>query len=49
MNSSYCVKCKIITPNANAKIIQTKNNKTRISSKCAKCGINKSQFTKSKN
>ena len=38
---SYCLKYRKNTENANPKVLRTKNNRTRLSSKCDKCGSKK--------
>ena len=43
---SYCLKCRKDTENINSRVSKTSNNRTMISSKCAKCGSKKSRFIK---
>ena len=42
----YCVKCRKKTKNLNPKILETKNGRIIMQSKCAACGIKKSRFVK---
>ncbi len=45
----YCVKCKAKTANSGTpKNKTTKNGRSMVQCKCAKCGTVKSQFVKSK-
>ena len=41
-----CLKCNKDTENINSKVIETKNGRTMLSSKCAACGNKKSRFLK---
>ena len=43
---TYCVMCRKKTKNLKSKIIQTKNGRLIMQSKCADCGIKKSRFVK---
>ena len=43
---TYCLKCKRNTKNIDAKMIETKNSRLILSSKCAVCGNKKSRFMK---
>ena len=43
---TYCLKCKKITKNKDAKIIKTKNGRLALSSKCVVLGNKKSRFMK---
>ena len=43
---TYCLKCKKITKNKDAKMIKTKNGRLNLSSKCVFCGSKKSRFMK---
>ena len=43
---SYCLKCKKDTENINPRVSNTRNGKTMLSSKYAKCGGKKSRFIK---
>ena len=43
---TYCLKCKKITENIDAKILKTKNGRFMLSSECAVCGSKKSKFMK---
>ena len=42
--SSYCVRCKSITPEVNTTAVQTNNNRIAKKSVCPVCGANKSIF-----
>ena len=42
--NSYCLSCKKDTENTNQKMIETKNNRLIILSKCAICKNKKSRF-----
>ena len=44
--NSYCLPCKKDTENINPKIVQTKNNRLMMLSKCAICNNKKSRFIK---
>ena len=39
---SYCVTCKKMTGNKNAKVIKTKNGRLQLKSNCFVCGKKKS-------
>ena len=43
---TYCLNCKKITKNIDAKMMKTKNGRFMIPSKCAVCGSKKSKFMK---
>ena len=43
---SYCLKCRKDTENVNSRVSKTRNNRTIVLSKCAKCGSKKSRFIK---
>ena len=43
---TYCLKCKKNTKNIDAKMMETKNDRFVLSSKCAICGSKKSKFMK---
>ena len=43
---TYCLKCKKNTKNIDPKLIETKNGRFMLSSKCAVCGSKKSKFMK---
>ena len=43
---SYCFKCKKDTENINPRVSNTRNGKTMLLSKCAKCGSKNSRFIK---
>ena len=43
---TYCLKCKRNTKNIDAKMIETKNSRLILSSKCVVCGNKKSRFMK---
>ena len=43
---SYCLNCKKDTENINTRVLNTRNGKTILLSKCAKCGNKKSRFIK---
>ena len=43
---SYCLKCIKDTENINLRVSNTRNGKTMLLSKCAKCGSKKSRFIK---
>ena len=43
---SYCLKCRKDTANINSRVSNTRNGRTMILSKCAKCGSKKSRFIK---
>ena len=43
---SYCLKCRKDTENINPGVSSTSNGRTRIISKCVKCGNKKSRFIK---
>ena len=43
---TYYLKCKRNTKNIDAKMIETKNGRLNLSSKCAVCGSKKSRFMK---
>ena len=45
---TYCLVCKKITENKDAKMIKTKHGRVILSSKCAICGNKKSRFIKGK-
>ena len=42
--NSYCLPCKKNTENTNQKMVETKNNRLIILSKCAICNNKKSRF-----
>ena len=43
---TYCLKCRKNTKNKDAKLIQTKNGRLALSSKCVVCGSKTSRFMK---
>ena len=43
---TYCAKCRKKTKNLDSKILETKNSRLIMRSKCAACGIKKSRFGK---
>ena len=43
---TYSLKCKKDTENVNSKVLETKNGRSMLSSKCAVCGNKKSRFIK---
>ena len=43
---TYCLKSKRNAKNIDAKIIETKNGRLMVSSRCAVCGSTKSRFMK---
>ena len=43
---TYCVKCRKDIENIDPKMLQTKNNRLIMQSKCTLCGIKKSRFVK---
>ena len=43
---SYCKKSEKNTETVNPKVLQIKNNRTILSSKCVSCGTKKSRFMK---
>ena len=43
---TYCLKCKRNTKNIDAKMIETKNGRLMVSSRCAVYGSTKSRFMK---
>ena len=43
---TYCLKCERNTKNIDLKMIETKNGRLILSSKCAICGSKKSRFMK---
>ena len=45
---TYCLKCKKDTDNVNLMVIQRKNGRTMLLSKCAICSNKKSRFKKNK-
>ena len=44
--NAYCLKCKKETSNIDPKMVQTKNNRLLMQSKCSVCGTKKSIFVK---
>ena len=42
----YCVKCRKDTENIDSKMVETKNNRLIVESKCSVCRIKKSRFVK---
>ena len=44
--NTYCIKCRKDTENIDPKIVETKNNRLVMQSKCSVCGIKKSRFIK---
>lgn len=44
MSNIYCVKCKKKTGSSNTNVVQTKNNRYRLTGQCTSCGTMKSQF-----
>ena len=44
--NTYCLKCKKETSNIDPKMVQTKNNRLLMQSKCSVCGTKKSIFVK---
>ena len=44
--NAYCLKCKKETSNIDPKMVQTKNNRLLMQSKCSVCGTEKSRFVK---
>ena len=47
--SSYCLKCRKNTKSKNPKLVNTKNRRIMLLSKCAVCDGKKSKFIKCKN
>ena len=43
---TYCLTCKRNTKNIDAKMIETKNGRLMVSSRCTVCGSTKSRFMK---
>ena len=43
---SYCLKCEKNTENINPVVLETRNGRKMIPSKCAICGAKKSKFIK---
>ena len=43
---TYCLKCKTNTDNIDPKMVETKNNRLLMQSKCSVCGTKKSRFVK---
>ena len=43
---TYCLKCKKNTNNIDSKMLETKNGRLMLSSKCGICGSKKSRFMK---
>ena len=43
---TYCLKCKKDTEKIDSKVIETKNDRTMLLSKCAICNCKKSRFMK---
>ena len=43
---TYCLKCKRNTKNIDSKMLETKNGRLMLSSKCAMCGSKKLRFMK---
>ena len=43
---THCLKCKRNTKNKDLKMLETKNGRLMLSSKCAICGSKKSRFMK---
>ena len=43
---TYCVKCRKDIEDIDPKMLQTKNNRLIMQSKCTLCGIKKSRFVK---
>ena len=43
---SYCLKCKNSTENVDSKVLNIKNGRTMLLSKCAVCSHKKSRFIK---
>ena len=43
---TYCLKCKRNAKNIDSKMLETKNGRLMLSSKCAICGSRKSRFMK---
>ena len=43
---TYCLKCERNTKNIDSKMLETKNGRLMLSSKCAICGSKKSRFMK---
>ena len=43
---TYCLLCKKDTKNINPKVVDTKNDRLAMTSKCAICGNNKFRFIK---
>ena len=43
---TYCVKCRKDTENVDPKMVETKNGRLLMQSKCTDCGIKKSRFVK---
>ena len=43
---TYCLKCKKYTNNVDSKMLETKNGRLMLSSKCGICGSKKSRFMK---
>ena len=44
--NTYCLKCKTNTSNIGPKMVETKNNRLLMQSKCSVCGTKKSRFVK---
>ena len=44
--NAYCLKCKKETSNIDPKMVQTKNNRLLMQSKCSVCGTKKPRFVK---
>ena len=44
--NTYCLKCKKNTSNIDPKMVQTKNNRLLMQSKCSICKAKKSRFVK---
>ena len=42
----YCLVCKKDTGDKDRKVVETKNGRYRLTSKCSVCGKNKSKFIK---
>ena len=46
MNTLYCLECKTNTSNIDPKMVETKNNRLLMQSKCSVCETKKSRFVK---
>ena len=46
--NTYCLECKTNTSNIDPKMVETKNNRLLMQSKCSACETKKSRFVKNK-